>query len=415
MGLWLKQSAAVTLKVGPFLDSTDGVTAETALTILQANVLLSKNGAAFTQKTASGGGAHDANGWYAVSLEATDTGTLGRLQLSVQVSGACPVWHEFLVMPPMVYDSLVAGSDVLSVRARGFVIDAYAVSCFAIENAEAWVHGRVNNLQGGKSLCTSPGSVVMKKWDPNLGDWVVLVTFDAVESDYGLWAKVNVNEYDDDIRPGDLYRLYWDGISYTDGSNAWEPGQLVFNLYAIDANAPEVTIAGLTATGETAVEKAVTDGIDTALPGSPTANSLGQRVKALDELTEASGEGDLAAVRAKTDLLPTSPAATGDPMTLADGAITAAKIATGAVDADALASDATAEIAGAVANRDLASHESAAKNGTRLGDMLAAARAGALGRLELSGTTLTLYEVDGSTVLARFTVAEDYSRRSAPE
>ncbi len=73
-----------------------------------------------------------------------------------------------------------------------------------------------------------------------------------------------------------------------------------------------------------------------------------------------------------------------------------------------------AEIATAVVNIDLASYEAAAKNGAKLGNMVAAARAGALGRLELSGTMLTLYEVDGSTILARFTVAEDYSSRSAP-
>jgi hypothetical protein len=72
------------------------------------------------------------------------------------------------------------------------------------------------------------------------------------------------------------------------------------------------------------------------------------------------------------------------------------------------------EIATAVVNIDLSSYEAAARNGAKLGNMVAAARAGALGRLELSETTLTLYEVDGSTILARFTVAEDYSSRSAP-
>lgn len=41
---YLKQSTAATIKVGPFLDSTDGDTAETGLTISQADVRLSKNG-----------------------------------------------------------------------------------------------------------------------------------------------------------------------------------------------------------------------------------------------------------------------------------------------------------------------------------------------------------------------------------
>ena len=43
----LLQSTATTVTMGPFLDSTDGNTAETTLTITQPDVQLSKNGAAF--------------------------------------------------------------------------------------------------------------------------------------------------------------------------------------------------------------------------------------------------------------------------------------------------------------------------------------------------------------------------------
>ena len=42
--LWLKQSTAVTVKIGPFVDEDDGKTAETGLTVSQADVRLSKNG-----------------------------------------------------------------------------------------------------------------------------------------------------------------------------------------------------------------------------------------------------------------------------------------------------------------------------------------------------------------------------------
>ena len=40
----LEANTAVTLKIGPFIDETDGKTDETALTITQAEVRLSKNG-----------------------------------------------------------------------------------------------------------------------------------------------------------------------------------------------------------------------------------------------------------------------------------------------------------------------------------------------------------------------------------
>lgn len=109
----LKQSTSVTLRFGPFLDSTDGVTPETALTISQADVRLSKAGAAFAQKNDTGSATHDENGWYYLTLNTTDTGTLGLLTVAIYESGALPVWRDFLVVPAAVYDSLVSGTDVM--------------------------------------------------------------------------------------------------------------------------------------------------------------------------------------------------------------------------------------------------------------------------------------------------------------
>lgn len=111
----LKQSTAVDVAVGPFVDAEDGVTAETGLTITQPDIRLSKNGAAFAQKSAAQTASHMENGYYSVNLSTTDTGTLGRLRLHVNESGALPVWIDFMVLPANVYDSLVAGSDSLQV------------------------------------------------------------------------------------------------------------------------------------------------------------------------------------------------------------------------------------------------------------------------------------------------------------
>jgi hypothetical protein len=63
------------------------------------------------------------------------------------------------------------------------------------------------------------------------------------------------------------------------------------------------------------------------------------QAQVLSDATPFAG-ANVAAIKAKTDNLPASPAAVGSAMTLADGAITAAVIATGAVDADAIAADA---------------------------------------------------------------------------
>jgi hypothetical protein len=102
---WLKQSTAVTVKVGPFLDETDGKTAETALTIAQADVRLSKNGGDMAQKNESTTLTHDEIGIYDCLLNTTDTNTAGILTLAVHESGALPVRQDYLVVPAHVYDS----------------------------------------------------------------------------------------------------------------------------------------------------------------------------------------------------------------------------------------------------------------------------------------------------------------------
>src|SRR5690554_1469414 len=117
MATLLKQSTAVDIALGPFVDEEDGVTAETGLTISQADVRLKKNDANWAQKSASGNASHEENGWYEISLSTTDTNTLGTLIVAVNESGALPVWREFQVVPANVYDSLVAGSDNLQVDA----------------------------------------------------------------------------------------------------------------------------------------------------------------------------------------------------------------------------------------------------------------------------------------------------------
>lgn len=111
---WLRQSTAVDVMLGPFLDSVDGNTIESGLTITQPDIRLSKNGGAFAQKSAAQTLTHGENGWYAANLSTTDTGTLGSLVVAVHESGALPVWREFMVVPANVYDSFFS-TDLLQV------------------------------------------------------------------------------------------------------------------------------------------------------------------------------------------------------------------------------------------------------------------------------------------------------------
>ena len=116
--LYLKQSTAATIKLGPFVDDSDGKTAETGLTISQADIRLSKNGGDIAQTHNSAGATHDKLGYYNVPLDTTDTNTLGTLKVIVSESGALPVFADFMVITAEAYDTL-CGTDHFTVDLNG--------------------------------------------------------------------------------------------------------------------------------------------------------------------------------------------------------------------------------------------------------------------------------------------------------
>jgi hypothetical protein len=118
MAMWLRQSTAdQRILLGIFLDSTDGNTEKTALSIANTDIKLWKEGASTEAGKNSGGAMHIANGRYYTVLDASDTDTPGKLEVNVHVSGALAVRREYMVLPANVYDALVLGSDYLDVSA----------------------------------------------------------------------------------------------------------------------------------------------------------------------------------------------------------------------------------------------------------------------------------------------------------
>ncbi len=108
---YLRQSTSQTIRFGPCLDITDGVTEETALTLAQADMRLSKDGGAFAQKNASGNATHDSDGWYSTTLNTTDTNTVGELILNVhQPANMLPVWMRWWVLEEEIYDNIFGAS-----------------------------------------------------------------------------------------------------------------------------------------------------------------------------------------------------------------------------------------------------------------------------------------------------------------
>lgn len=116
MSFPLRQStASQEFPIGYAVDSTDGNTEETALSIANTDIKLWKSGATTLANKNSGGGTHISNGVYYAVLDATDTDTLGAMIAFIHISGALVLRQEFIVYPANIYDSMFAGTDVLDV------------------------------------------------------------------------------------------------------------------------------------------------------------------------------------------------------------------------------------------------------------------------------------------------------------
>jgi hypothetical protein len=145
---YLKQSTSKTLRIGPMVDSTDFVTAETALTLHAAHIRLSKSGGDFASKNDATALVHDENGYYICVLDTTDTNTLGLLKLAWTDANAVPIWHDFTVIPSVTYESLMFS---------GSYLDAIW-NDNAQNNKQKWSQSWYNQRGGGGDPLTITGT-----------------------------------------------------------------------------------------------------------------------------------------------------------------------------------------------------------------------------------------------------------------
>jgi hypothetical protein len=126
---FLRTNTAVIVTVGPFYDKTDGVTIEGSLTITNERITLTADTDAGSAPTlildnvtgATAGTSNDLNyitnndaGLMQLELTAADTNRLGRMFLTItDAANHVPVFHEFMVLPAMIYDAFILGTDVL--------------------------------------------------------------------------------------------------------------------------------------------------------------------------------------------------------------------------------------------------------------------------------------------------------------
>lgn len=285
MALWLKQSTAVNIKLGQFVDKTDGVTPETALSF---TAKVSKNGGALAARNSATAIAHDADGYYTVELDATDTNTLGRLRVTAtDSSNALGVWQDFMVVPANVYDSLVGGSDKLDVN-----VEEWNATSVPAEHTAGYPIVTIKDGTGTGEIDTASGVV-----------------------------QANVVQISGDSVAADNAEAFFDGTGYAGTGNTIPTVTSVTNT----VNANVTQISGDSAAADNA--EAFFDGT-----GYAGTNNVIPSVTTVTGNVNGNVGGNV----------------TGSVGSVATGGIAAASFAAGAINAAALNSDAVTEIWGKV-------------------------------------------------------------------
>jgi len=115
---YVPKGLTATVKIGPFLSATDGVTpvdnlGTGATKLLAADILVSKNDGAFAGSSSIADPVliYDDNGFYQFVLNGTDNDTAGKLKLSINASGCLPVMANFEVRRTFATDLTVTKNN----------------------------------------------------------------------------------------------------------------------------------------------------------------------------------------------------------------------------------------------------------------------------------------------------------------
>ncbi len=118
MTVFLKQSTAIDIRVGPFVDVGDGFTPEVSVTVTGSDEaeILKSDGAATAGMSTTGGdfvAITDCDGWYDYTLQTGDVDTVGELVIVMQDDSVyLPVFVRAYVVEEAVYDAMYGASAV---------------------------------------------------------------------------------------------------------------------------------------------------------------------------------------------------------------------------------------------------------------------------------------------------------------
>lgn len=145
---FLKTNTATRITIGPFLDKTDGITPEVALTVTSEKLTFMVDDGGVptlvldTAPTASGGAndmvhiTNDDAGFYDLELAAANVNYLGRAMLALtDAANHCPVFHEFMIISAQAFNALCGTGN--------FSVDVIAISgdTTAADNCESMFDG----------------------------------------------------------------------------------------------------------------------------------------------------------------------------------------------------------------------------------------------------------------------------------
>ena len=112
--LILKQSTSIDIRMGPFVDVTDGATPEVGITIGAADQaeVLKANGAATVAMAGTFAAVTGADGWYDYTVATGDVDTVGEVVFVVQDVSIClPVYTRAYVVEEAVYDAMYGAAS----------------------------------------------------------------------------------------------------------------------------------------------------------------------------------------------------------------------------------------------------------------------------------------------------------------
>ncbi len=419
---FLRSNTAVIVTVGPFYDKTDGVTIETALTITNEKITLTADTDAGSAPTnvldnvtgATSGTANDLNyitgndaGMMQLELAAADVNRVGRMFLSItDAANHVPVFHEFFVLPAVIYDWLTAGAAPLSPTTAGRTLDVTATGGAGIDWSNVEAPTTALALTGTTIAVTQKVDVETIKTNPvaNAGT-VTFPTNATLASTTNITAGTVTTATNVTTVNGLAADVITAASIAANAIGASEIADGAIDAATFAAGAIDATAIATDAIGSAEVAAGAVTKIQAGL-ATPTNITAGV-ITTVTNLTNAPTAGDLTATMktsvttAATAATPTVTAGTVSDKTgyaigvggiaataFASGAIDAAAIATDAIGAAELAQGAAQEVADEVLDRNLAGGGSGNTRNVR--NSLRALR----NKVDIAAGTATIYAED---------------------